>query len=303
MYLALYLFIMYNDFEVIITEILQLKYFYESAQSESFAKTAKKYMVPLSSVSIAIKHLEEELGVKLFDRTSNSVSLNDKGRQFYYSVKNIFDELNNGIINLSARDNDERQIKIFAKTTRETIAKHIRAFNAQYPNVKFYLDVNSRSENIDINDYDIIVDKKTDIYEGFESFDLRTFNVRVECLSSHPLCRSEAITLKQLKNQPFVTTGKDSECFEILSNACKKVGFLPNIILECNDYTCRDQCVASGMGLGVTLGSAIRSSYSQVQLLNISDFNEKFTARVYYKPSAYFGNVKAFIELIKSNLT
>ncbi len=283
-------------------EMLQLKYFYESAQNESFAKTAKKHLVPLSSVSIAIKHLEQELGVQLFDRTSNSVSLNDKGRQFYYSVKSMFSELDSGIISLSTQFDDQRQIKIFANTTRETIINHIRTFNEQYPNAKFFVDVGHENKYIDLDKYDIIVDRKTNIYEGFESFDLCTYKVRVECLSTNPLCQRDSLTLKQLKNQSFVTTNNDSECFEILTKACKKVGFLPNIILECNDYTCRDLCVLSGMGLGVTLGTSINSSLPQVQFLNITDFNERFTSRIYYKPSAYFGNVKAFIDLIKSRL-
>ena len=41
-------------------EMLQLRYFYESAQNESFAKTAEKYMVPTTSVSASVKRLEKE---------------------------------------------------------------------------------------------------------------------------------------------------------------------------------------------------------------------------------------------------
>ena len=43
-------------------ELLQLRYFYESAKNENFAKTAEKYMVPASSISASVKRLEEELG-------------------------------------------------------------------------------------------------------------------------------------------------------------------------------------------------------------------------------------------------
>ena len=56
-------------------EFLQLRYFYESAKSESIAKTAKSFMVPASSVSAAIKRLEEELGCALFERTANRIRL------------------------------------------------------------------------------------------------------------------------------------------------------------------------------------------------------------------------------------
>ena len=47
-------------------ELLQLRYFYESAKNQSFSKTSEKYMVPLSSVSASIKRLEQEIKTDLF---------------------------------------------------------------------------------------------------------------------------------------------------------------------------------------------------------------------------------------------
>ena len=74
-------------------ELLQLRYFFESANLESFAKTAEKYMVPASSVSASVKRLEAELGCRLFDRTSNRIVLNENGKRMMDSLKVIFDEL------------------------------------------------------------------------------------------------------------------------------------------------------------------------------------------------------------------
>ena len=67
---------------MIIVELLQLRYFYESAKTESFAATAQKFMVPASSVSASVKRLETELGTELFHRTSNRIVLNEKGNSF-----------------------------------------------------------------------------------------------------------------------------------------------------------------------------------------------------------------------------
>ena len=63
-------------------ELLQMKYFYDTANSGSFTKTAEKYMVPTSSVSAAVKRLEKELGCELFDRSANKITLNDEGKSF-----------------------------------------------------------------------------------------------------------------------------------------------------------------------------------------------------------------------------
>ena len=82
-------------------ELLQLKYFYESATSESFTKTAEKHLIPVSSVSASIKRLEMELGCKLFDRTSNRITLNQNGKRFHRSLSLIFNELNTVLEELS----------------------------------------------------------------------------------------------------------------------------------------------------------------------------------------------------------
>ena len=60
-------------------ELLQLRYFMESAQRGSFAATAEQYIVPATSVSAAVRRLEQELGCQLFDRTSNRITLNENG--------------------------------------------------------------------------------------------------------------------------------------------------------------------------------------------------------------------------------
>ena len=68
-------------------DLLQLRYFFESAKNGSFSKTAKKYMVPLTSVSASIRRLEKELDCTLFDRTSNRVSLNANGRKLQQRMR------------------------------------------------------------------------------------------------------------------------------------------------------------------------------------------------------------------------
>ena len=82
-------------------EILQLRYFFESARNQSFAKTAEKYMVPLTSVSASIKRLEKELNCTLFNRHSNHVSLSENGIKLQNSLCMIFNEWDNVVNSLT----------------------------------------------------------------------------------------------------------------------------------------------------------------------------------------------------------
>ena len=54
-------------------DLLQLKYFCDSAESQNFSQTARKYQVPPSGVSQSVKRLENELGTPLFERKNNKV--------------------------------------------------------------------------------------------------------------------------------------------------------------------------------------------------------------------------------------
>ena len=54
------------------------------------------------------------------------------------------------------------------------------------------------------------------------------------------------------------------------------------------------------MGLGVTLD--IGSASIGMQYLDVTDFNETYTVYIYYKNQDYYGNVRMFIDHLKSTI-
>src|SRR5210317_479691 len=64
-----------------------LRTFCIAAEQESFRETAEKLFITASAVSHQIKNLEEELGQKLFERTSRSLALTEAGRSLLDDIK------------------------------------------------------------------------------------------------------------------------------------------------------------------------------------------------------------------------
>lgn len=64
-------------------ELRQLRYLIAVADAESITSASRKLHVVQSAVSHQIANLEEELGVKLFDRSKNGVKLTAEGQIFY----------------------------------------------------------------------------------------------------------------------------------------------------------------------------------------------------------------------------
>ena len=60
----------------------QLKYVDEIANCGSINKAAQKLFISQSSISNALKELEQELHISLFERSNQGVTLRESGRQF-----------------------------------------------------------------------------------------------------------------------------------------------------------------------------------------------------------------------------
>lgn len=278
-------------------KILQLRYFYETAMAESIAKTAQKYMVPASSVSASIKRLEQELGVELFVRTSNRISLSEKGKEFLISVSNILSQLESSVTSLSASA-EKQTISILARATRTSLVRWMVPFQRMYPSVSFKLEFEDVPENYD--NYDIIVSEPDRALENYASFIWRRFDIRVEALETDPLCRGP-ITLKQLRDRQFVTTRHQNTGFRYFFQACQQQGFTPKVFLECNDNCCRDIALQLGTCLNVNYGVGNESAHRNLRYLQIEDFQEQVTINAYYKKEACTGYVELFLNLLQTS--
>ena len=61
-------------------ELLQFRYFLEAARYENLTRAADELHIAQPALSQSIMRLENELGVKLFDRRNHHVYLNDQGK-------------------------------------------------------------------------------------------------------------------------------------------------------------------------------------------------------------------------------
>ena len=78
-------------------ELRHLKGFLAVAQEQSFTRAAEKLHMAQPPLSQRIRELEEELGVKLFERCTRSVHLTQAGASFLEGVQSIFLQLEQAV--------------------------------------------------------------------------------------------------------------------------------------------------------------------------------------------------------------
>ena len=279
-------------------EFLQLRYFYESANAGSLSKAAEKYRVPASSVSASIKRLEEELGCRLFDRSANRIALNENGKKLHRSLALIFSELESTLGSISDTTSDTREVRILVKAMRSLVTDYAIAYKSAHADAKFSLI--SDFDEPHPEEYDIIIDTKSEQYAAYEYFELCRQQVRLYAAESSPLCGRE-LTLRELASEPFVGMSPQGNQYKLLINACTKAGFTPTLVAQINDAACFIKFIAAGVAIGAAGERAVKA-VDGICPLHVRDFCEEQTVCVYYKKQSAWGNVRRFIEFLQSSL-
>ncbi|MBR2322488.1 MAG: LysR family transcriptional regulator [Clostridia bacterium] len=275
-------------------ELLQLRYFLETSKNQSFTKTAEKYGVPTTSVSASIKRLESELGVKLFDRTANKITINKNGERLKNAVTSAFFEIDSAVYDIS-KSNAVREIKMLVKAVRSNVTDYIIKYSQKYPNIVFKTVFDFLES--DYQKYDIVIDEKGDKYVGYGGFELLSMNIKMKV--SQSIYTSKKLKLKDLEGEKFISWGENSNMHKSLVRACESAGFYPNVVINANDNDCYERFVKAGVGIGLGRENHDRD-YPHIKYLDVVDFNEKYVVYCYYNPATCTGETKNFIEFLRN---
>ena len=121
------------------------------ARHKSFRLAAEDMGVTASAVSHSVRQLEEQLKLRLFDRTTRSVSLTEAGRKLYEKIAPAFDELTLTLDELNLyRDKPMGLIRINAvrQSGRQYLAPFIADFVRKYPDIRVEISMDDRIVDI-----------------------------------------------------------------------------------------------------------------------------------------------------------
>lgn len=117
-------------------ELLQLKYFKAVADCGKINTTAANLFISPPALSASISRLERELGVKLFDRSGNRITLNQQGQIFLRYVNQVFVNLENAKIDINNSLQVKNEAIHIAVTSSDLWLKLFAACSSKYPDIK-----------------------------------------------------------------------------------------------------------------------------------------------------------------------
>jgi DNA-binding transcriptional LysR family regulator len=123
-------------------ELRHLKYFATVAEELSFRRAGEVLHLAQPSLSAQIKDLEEELGVKLLERTTRSVRLTQAGQVFLEDARRILAAAEQARRRALAADQEivgVLRLGVLAPTANAWLAEILRNFRKQLPGVQLSL--------------------------------------------------------------------------------------------------------------------------------------------------------------------
>src|SRR5690606_27412271 len=250
-----------------IVELRQLRYFVEVAEREHISEAAEHLHVAQSAISRQIANLEEELGTPLFERIGRNVKLTPVGKIF----------LEHCITALKGIDFAAKQVEEYLDPAKGTIkigfptslASYvlptvISAFKKEYPEISFQLRQGSYKFLIDaVKNRELnlaLLGPLPPKDEAINTTVLFSENIHALLPATHPLAKKDSINLVDLRNDQFVLFPEGYILNKVAVDACRSVGFIPNITAEGEDMDALKGLVAAGIGVTLLPESSLYDS-------------------------------------------
>lgn len=233
-------------------ELLQLRYFSTVARTLNISQAAKQHLIPQPAMSKTISKLEKELGVILFDRYKNRLSLTEEGKIFYQAVSKALNAIDDAAGQISSADAPlTGEINILVLQHRDTLVDCIMAFKKQYPQVSFRIFYDRDATE----DFDICIACQQPGADFGGNVCLITEPLKLVVSAAHPAAKLSSVPFRDLRGEEFAAISRDSNLWLQAANQCREAGFEPKASITCSDLHCLMKYI--GAGMAVTLGPEV----------------------------------------------
>ncbi|MGL5821562.1 MAG: LysR substrate-binding domain-containing protein [Sarcina sp.] len=279
----------------------KLNIFYETASSLNMTEVGKKLYISQPSVSQAIKEMEKELGVSLFDRIGKKLYLTHEGELYLKYVKrilNLYEEVKVTLEN--SRNNINGKIRVGASTTigvyvLPEIVKHFLTKNADVE-ISIVIENTTAIEKM-------LLDNEVDI--AFVEGDTRCQELVEEDIIKDKLIFIKAKDLDISKNKKFALIMREegSGTRDIVEGTLRINQIDYSILMELGSTEAILKVVEVGLGIAcvpfICAEQKIQDGIlEEVHIADIGEISRNFKF-LYHQDKFLSNTMKAFIEEVK----
>lgn len=255
---------------------IKLKTFLCVAQEKNFTRASEKLCLTQPAVSHQIALLEEELGVKLFVRKRNDLSLTPEGETIYKYACQAEDLWNKTVLHLKEGNNHIKlRVGITHTSENNKITTVLGKYSSINPNISFAIYTDNREElyrKLDNYELDFIIVSDNRENNRFKYLKLDSDTIMCIVDSEHELSNKKEVSLKDIKKYPLIMRHSGSETrimFDSSLLAIKDSIDNYNIALELDSISTIKNLVSKNIGIAILPKSACTNEINKGKLISI----------------------------------
>lgn len=249
-------------------DLRQLQYFVAVAEERHFGRAAQRLHMSQPPLSMQIKNLEADLGVRLLNRSTRQVTLTDAGSTFLERARTILaaaEEARNAARGAEQGLQGRLHVGFISSATLSLLPPSIRLFRERFGGVELELKELTSAQQIDALYED-------EINVGLVRLPLRAPGIRLEPVleerlvvalpSGHALEELERVSLEAMADLPLIfftrqlIPGFHAQIVELF----QRIGTFPKVTQHAVHLQTVVGLVASGVGIALLPESAERVS-------------------------------------------
>jgi DNA-binding transcriptional LysR family regulator len=245
------------------TDLRQLRAFVMVARLGNFTRAAERLALSQPSLSLHVRRLEQDLKVRLFDRSTRAVHLTSAGEDFLPVAERLIEDFQSAlgsVADLAARRRGRVSVAVLPSIAAELLPRAIAALHRVHPDIGVSLRddvaglIAARVRNGE-------VDFGISACEGVEADLTAVPLTRDEIVAvfprRHPLARAARPTWRSLAAHPFIAMSRDSSVRQLTDQAFAHNGLVVEPVSEAKYMSTALGLVASSVGIAALPSSAV----------------------------------------------
>src|SRR6201987_3808444 len=241
----------------------QLQTIVALAEYGSFIATAALLKTPQPAVTRTVKHLEETLGVKLFDRSTRSVQITAAGKEFATVAARMLNDLKitvGRMRELASQRRGQIIVSSIMSVANGKLPRMVAAYRLNYPGIELYIrdgvhgtvieDVRSGAADFGITYLDELPDPFVSIPLGREEF-------TVVLPRNHRLAAKASLALVDLRGLPLVSLPGDSRTRRLIDSTAASIRLDLKHVVVVSLFTTMLGLVRAGIGIAIAPKSGV----------------------------------------------
>jgi DNA-binding transcriptional LysR family regulator len=276
-------------------------------QNGGLLRAAQKLKLSPATVSLRLKHLEEEVGAQLFERRPNKLFLTEKGKLFLPQAQRILQQIEDSIASLRQKEDlCQGSVSVLVGSDMaHFFAPRMARFVESYPQVNLKILVNPSPDSLDLllgGQGDFAIGRFLKVPRSIATYPLFSSSIAAIYDRDHPLSKRKRVSLPDLAACGLIVTSRYSAIRRIVEKAFASHGLEMRTVLETGECSLISEYTKMKLGVGLVHETCIHGKLdANVRFRDLKHlFGRLDVVLLYRKDRLMTAAQKKFIEAISA---